>query len=436
MSSSISAKPTLLALILGVCTGLVIYYSQLEFLLAFRDTLEPLGYLWIRALRMVIFPLVISTLIVSILNSSKFASAGKIGVSALMAFIVILCTGGLYSYSLSSFMMGFLPELNMPLNIAVSESTLQLVQNRPPIQFSEWLGSLIPTNPFNALAEGQLLPVIIFTVAFAIALNTAEKAAKETVRYFFEAIYSAMMKLVGWLLIPAPAAIFILAMSFASSMGSDFTSILVYYLIMVCGLLVLATVLLYPIASIFGDTSLQLFTKGVYPSQIVAFTTRSSLASLPALIQGADKELKLDKSVSSLTLPLAVSVFKTNNPISGMCTFLVLGHLFGLDLSVGQTLTFFITMLILSFSSVGIPMGGNAMLGLPAYMAAGIPIEGYLMLKTVDAISDIAKTVVNVTGDMAVATIMNRFYGNKTGSVTEPASLEEKPRAIDLAQQP
>lgn len=357
MSSSISAKPTLLALLFGVCTGLVTHYSQLEFLLALRDVLEPLGYLWIRALRMIIFPLVISTLIVSILNSSQFASAGKIGISALASFIAILCAGGLFSYSLTSFMVGFLPELSSPLNIPISESTLQLVQNRSPVQFSDWLGSLIPTNPFNALAEGQLLPVIIFTVAFALALNTAEESGKRIVLQFFEAVYAAMMKLVGWLLTLAPAAIFILALTFSSNMGSDFTSVLVAYLVIVCTVLVLATILLYPIASALGKMPIRKFAQGVYPAQLVAFGTRSSLASLPALLEGAEKLLKLDRPVANLTLPLAVSVFKTNNPLSSICTLLVLGHLFGLDLSTTQVLTFFCYVTYSKFQQCRNPLG-------------------------------------------------------------------------------
>jgi len=155
------------------------------------------------------------------------------------------------------------------------------------------------------------------------------------------------------------------------------------------------------------------FAQGVLPSQLVALSTRSSLASLPALLTGARDSLKLNPAVASLTLPLAVSMFKINRTISSIFSFLVLGYLFNIDLSTAQVLTFFITTLILSFSSVGIPMGGNAMLSMPAYLAAGIPLEGYLMLKTVGAVPDIFKTLINVTGDMSVATILDRFLSQE-----------------------
>jgi Na+/H+-dicarboxylate symporter len=177
---------------------------------------------------------------------------------------------------------------------------------------------------------------------------------------------------------------------------------------MECGLLVVATLLLYPITCAIGGVSFKRFAQGVFPAQMVAVSTRSSLASLPALLEGARSALKLRPAVSDLVLPLSVSVFKTNRPITSMFGFLLFAHLFGIDLSSAQILTFFITTMVHSFSSVGIPMGGSAMLSLPAYLAVGIPIEGYLLLKTVDSIPDILKTLINVTGDMSVATIINR----------------------------
>jgi Na+/H+-dicarboxylate symporter len=194
-------------------------------------------------------------------------------------------------------------------------------------------------------------------------------------------------------------------------MGLDFTTILLSYLVMVCTLLTLATILLYPITCLLGGVSLRQFAAGVLPAQSVALSTRSSLASLPALLEGSKDILKLNPAVANLTLPLAVSVFKTNRTISSTFSLLVLGHIFGLDLGPIEITTFVITSMILSFSSVGIPMGGNSMLALPAYLAAGVPLEGYLLLKTVNPISDVPKTLVNVTGDMSVATVLNRYFG-------------------------
>jgi proton glutamate symport protein len=208
----------------------------------------------------------------------------------------------------------------------------------------------------------------------------------------------------------APLAIFILCLSFASNMGVELAAILVNYLAMECGILLLATALLYALTSLAGGLSLRRFAAGVLPAQLVAVSTRSSLASLPALLEGARNRLKLQPAVADLVLPLSVAVFKLNRPMTSMFGLLVLAHLFSIDLSTGQILAFFLTTLVISFSSVGIPLGGSAMLSLPAYLAAGIPIEGYLLLKTVDSIPDILKTLLNVTADLSVAAILDRRF--------------------------
>jgi proton glutamate symport protein len=323
--------------------------------------------------------------------------------------VLFLCAGGLFSYVVGSVLIDLLPRGSAAGLVTASNGALTLVPDVEPMSFGDWLGSLIPTNPFAALAEGHLLPVILFTVAFGLALNTTEGAGKQVVHQFFEAIFAAMMTLVGWLLVAAPAAIFILCLSFASELGLEFTSILVNYLLMECGLLIAATLVLYPLTAMLGGVSPQRFAHGVLPAQVVALSTRSSLASLPALLEGARDRLRLNETVANIVLPLSVSVFKTNRPITSMFGFLLLAHLFAVDLTGAQIFAFFITTMILSFSSVGIPLGGSSMLSLPAYLAAGIPIEGYLLLKTVDSIPDIFKTLINVTGDMSVATILNRW---------------------------
>lgn len=407
---SFSPVPSLLALALGMTAGVVAHASGNEVLLSLKSYLEPFGYLWLRALRMIVFPLVISTLVVAILNNSKFASAGRVGSAALALFLVLLCAGGLFSFFAGSALIGWLPEGSGAAMASVADGTRVLDDQARATSMTvgDWLNSLVPNNPFAALAEGQLLPVIFFTVLFGLALNQVEGPGRAVVHQFFEAIFASMMTLVGWLLILAPAAIFILSLSFASNMGLDLAAILVNYLVMECSLLLIATALLYPATCLLGGISLKRFADGVLPAQLVAVSTRSSIASLPALLEGARYRMQLKPAVVDLVLPLAVAVFKVNRPITSMFGLLLLAHLFSIDLTTGQILAFFFTTLVLSFSSAGIPLGGSAMLSLPAYLAVGIPIEGYLLLKTVDSIPDILKTLLNVTGDMSVAAILDR----------------------------
>jgi proton glutamate symport protein len=168
--------------------------------------------------------------------------------------------------------------------------------------------------------------------------------------------------------------------------------------------------LLYPLAALLGRVSIARLAHALAPAQIVAASTRSSLASLPALIEGAERRLGLPGPVTGLVLPLAVATFKLNRTVSSTAKLMFLAHVYGIPLDPGQIGVFVATVLLISFSTPGIPSAGT-LTTLPVYLSFGIPIEGILVLNAVDAIPDIFKTVLNVTGDMSAAAMVARFAG-------------------------
>ena len=206
-----------------------------------------------------------------------------------------------------------------------------------------------------------------------------------------------MMVLVKWILLFTPLGVFALALSLGTSMGGTAAGIVVQYLVLICGVLTAAVLLLYPVTAVFARVSLRTFAWGVFPAQLVA------------LLDGAERRLRIDQEVARLVLPLAVSVFKFNQPVSSTLKLLFIAHLFGIDLGAMQVVTFILTIMIFSFSSLGVPLGGGAMRTLPAYLATGIPIEALILFEAVEAIPDIFKTLLNVTADMSVAMIANRI---------------------------
>ena len=215
------------------------------------------------------------------------------------------------------------------------------------------------------------------------------------------------MVLVGWILKLLPLGVFALSAEFAFRIGVRATGAIAFFVVLLSGILLLVTVLLYPVTAMFGQTSLARFARAVAPAQAVAVSTRSSLASLPALVEGGQKQLDLPDSVTGFVLPLSVAAFKLNRAVSGLVRLLFLAHLFRVPLGPAQLASFVATQLIMSFSTAGIP-GVGSIRSLPAYVAAGIPIEGVLMLNAVDTIPDIFATLANVTADMSVATILSR----------------------------
>jgi Na+/H+-dicarboxylate symporter len=184
--------------------------------------------------------------------------------------------------------------------------------------------------------------------------------------------------------------------------------------ILLSGLLLAFTFALYPVGSVGGGVPVRRFARALVKPQAVAFSTRSSLASLPALMEGATADLRLSPAVSGFVLPLSVSTFKAHRTISDPLELLFLAHLYGITLDASQIATFFVTILVLSFSAVGIPSGGYSFKTLPAFLAVGIPLEGVVILKAVDVIPDLFKTLLNVTADMTAATVVARFVAGGT----------------------
>ena len=201
---------------------------------------------------------------------------------------------------------------------------------------------------------------------------------------------------------------FALAFVMAAGAGITAAGYMGAFVVISCILMIVFTIILYPLTAIVGRVSVRRFARAVAPAQVVAAGTRSSIAALPAMVEGARDELKLPPVATGFILPFAVSTFKLNGTITGTVRLLFVAHVFGVSLSATGIATFLVTIVIMTFSRVGVPGGGSAFRSLPAYLALGLPIEGIVILEAVDAIPDIFKTIINVTGDMSAAAILSR----------------------------
>ena len=417
-----SVTPSLVALGLGLVVGIAAYQTGWAPLHGVLGLVDPVGQLWLRALQMTVFPLVILNLIVAILNSSDTGSFGRLSLGVLALFVLFLAAGGGLAMTAGAVVIRMLPiDPNAGQALAsMSEQAAELA-SRTEVQpsFGAWLMELIPTNPFASLSEGQLLPVLVFTVLFAIALTKVTVENRQVAHRFFQAACEAMLVLVGWVLWVTPLGVFALTAVIASGLGASAVTALVQYVLVTVTFLIGATLLLYPITALLGGESIRRFGRTVLPAQIVAFSTRSSLASLPALLDAAKGRNDIVPGIANLALPLSVSVFKVNRTITSTLRLLLIAHVFGIDITLAQTVTFIVTIIVLSFSSLGIPLGGGGMKSLPAYIAAGVPLEAYILFRAVESIPDIFKTVLNVTCDMSVTVIANRWFRSEFEEQTE-----------------
>jgi Na+/H+-dicarboxylate symporter len=410
------------ALTAGILVGAWAHGSTSPFAAQLLAVMTPVGAVWVDALRMTILPLVVAQLITAV-ASARGRAVGRLGLLSVGAFVALLCLAGLFTTAAAPPLIQY---------VAPSPGVLDGLQPSQPAgpvreapgSAAEWLDGLVPTNVLQAAADDDLLPVIVFTVLFGLALTQVRPEGRHAVLALCRGVAEAMLVLVGWIMFAAPIGVFALALRLASGSGLQTARVLVSFVIVVCALLTLFTILLYPIAVFIGRVPLARFARAVMPAQIVAVSTRSSLASLPTLLEGAERRLRLRTGVSGFVLPLAVSTFKINRTISSPAKLLFLAYLYNIDLSPVQIGSFLIAVLILSFSTVGVPNGGSSFKTLPFYVAAGIPVEGAVILETVEDIPDIFKTVANVTGNMTAAAVVGRLAPGEAAAIAkEPAAV-------------
>ncbi|MFN2397355.1 MAG: dicarboxylate/amino acid:cation symporter [Gemmatimonadaceae bacterium] len=403
---------SLVALAAGLALGIIGHAAGSGTFGALGKAIEPIGAVWVAALQMLVLPLVLTHVLAAIVVSNRNESVGALGAWSVLLFVGMLVIAGIFTLALappiiSSFTVA--PETVASLRAATTvPETARHAESTGHGSFYEWLAGLVPTNLFAAAVRGDVLPLLLFSVVLGIAITRLPAGQREPLGQVFRSLAEAMLLLVRWVLWGTPVAVFVLSYALALEGGGAAAGVLAAWVAIVSLLLVLFTALLYPWSAILGRTTIRTFARSVAPAQLIALSTRSSIAALPALVEGGREHLRLPATATSFVLPLSVSVFKVNRTISSTAKLLFLAHVFGVPLGVGTLATFLVTVIILSFTSAGVPLGGSAFKTLPAYVAAGVPIEAVVILEAVETIPDIFKTVLNVTGDMSVAALLTR----------------------------
>lgn len=395
----------LTALGVAVAGGILIAKSGSDSLVRAADTLAPIGTLWVNAIRMTVIPLVVSLIVVGIASASDMRSIGKLGGRTLLVFFLLLAGVAAVIIPLAPTVFSFFPEgARPPLPPGAAEAASQLAAD-PKQTLAGFLTSLIPTNPIAAAANGAMLPLVIFTMLAALAIARSAPQTRTTLVEFFRAISETMLVLVRWVVLLAPIGIFALLLPVAAHVGTSLVGAIGLY-ILVYSLLTIAVVLaLYPVVAVFGRIPIGRFAKAALPSQLIAFSSSSSIASLPALVESAEQGLNLPKRVTGFVLPLAVSIFKLAAPVSWTVGALFVAWFYNIPIGASQLGVIAFTAVFLAVAGPGVPRGAFILLT-PMFVQIGLPPEGIGILIAVDAIPDTFATVLNVTGDLAAAAIV------------------------------
>ena len=211
----------------------------------------------------------------------------------------------------------------------------------------EWLTGLIPSNVFEAFLNGQIIQVLIITIVFGLAVGQIPEESREVLAGLFSTINDALMQLVRWIRVGMPVGVFALMLGLALSTGVSAAGIVVAFIFMSQGIQLLVVLALYPVAAVMGGVSIRRFAKAVAPVQLVAVSTRSSLASMPVQVESGIKNLGFGPETTSVLVPLAVTLFKLTALTADPVRLLLLAHVFGISLTPGQIVTFLLSVLLL-----------------------------------------------------------------------------------------
>tara|TARA_Y200000002_G_scaffold379263_1_gene388203 strand:- start:282 stop:1508 length:1227 start_codon:yes stop_codon:yes gene_type:complete len=378
----------ILGLVLGVISGIIFP--------TFSSAVKPIGDLFILSIKMLIVPLIFSSLVVGVTGLKDPKKMGRIGMKT---FAMYLFTTAV------AITIGLAIGTVMKPGAGIELATTQTVQTKDAQSFSETFLNIIPKNPVKSMADGNVLQIIVFAILFGMALNLSGKPAEPVIKVV-DGIAEAMYKLTAMVMELAPYGVFALMAYIAQKYGLDVMLPLAKVLIGVyLGCIIHALVTLGGSVSFLARLNPFKFFKGILDALSVAYSTASSSGTLPITIRCARKNLGVSDSISSFVLPLGATINMDGTAMYQGVAALFVAQAYGISLETGDYITIILTSTLASIGSAGVPGAGLIMLTL-VLNSVGLPIEGIALIAGIDRILDMARTTVNVVGDCMVTVLV------------------------------
>jgi len=399
-------KKILIGMFLGVIVGTVMGPDA--------AVLKPLGTLFINAIKMLIVPLVFFSLIVGITSMKDTQKMGRIGLKAIVLYMGTTSVAITIGLGLAAI---FMPGAGLNMVASAADT---IAPNAPTLV--QTLLDMIPKNPVGALAAGNILQIIVFAIGLGVSLALIGDKADPAIK-LFESLAEAMYKLTELVMKLAPYGVFGLMAWVSGIYGIDvLLPLLKVIAVVYLGALIHIAVFYSGMISLLGRLNPVRYLKSLANPAAVAFTTTSSSGTLPATIKASREELGVSKGVASFVLPLGATINMDGTALyQGVCA-LFIAQAFGIDLAASDYITIILTATLASIGTAGVPGAGLIMLSL-VLTTVGLPLEGLAIVAGIDRILDMARTTVNICGDMMVTLLVAKsedelekdiFDGNKT----------------------
>ncbi|MBA4754111.1 MAG: dicarboxylate/amino acid:cation symporter [Sphingobium sp.] len=368
---------------------------------------QPVGSAWLNGLQMPLIPLIFALLVTGIAQAATTARSSGMAGRAILLFALLLTASAAVAALVGPLMLHLWPVPPGAVGaLSGAEGIAQVPDVRPSAQ---WLLGFIPTNPIRSAAEGQVVAVVLFALIFGFAVTRIAEARRAQLTGLFEALAEALLVVVGWVLWLAPIGVFALALVAGARSGLATAGALLHYIGFIVLICVIVTLLVYPLAVLLGRIGPGRFARAALPAQAIAFSTQSSIASLPAMIQASDGPLAVRETSRSIVLPLAISLFRITSPPANLGVALYVAAMNGVALGPTQLVMGVLVAAIVSLAAVGLPSQITFFTTTgPICLAMGVPVEALPLLLAVETVPDIFRTVGNVTADMAVARIVDQ----------------------------
>jgi Na+/H+-dicarboxylate symporter len=392
------------AIVLGLVCGLLLGFGAAvtgsDVLHAAAAGVAPLGAAFVRLIRLVVIPLVGSTLFSAVATIGDLRRLGRLGLHTL---------GFLWGTTLIAIITGMLvtsAALPFAGTLTIAPAAGSVAPPAPP-GFFDFLLGLIPENPVKAAADGALLPLIVFTVLFAAAAAALPEGQRTRLVDLADAVTAALIRLIHWILWTAPVGVFALAAPLAADAGLDLLrSLGIFIAAVIVGLLIFTAAVYVPFVRFVARVPGRRFLTACVEPAAIAFSTTSSAATLPAMFNATDR-LHLPRALASFVLPIGAAVSRSGSALYQGSAVVFLGHLYGAGVSPGELIAALFATFLVALTIAPVPSASVVTLP-PALAAVGVPIDGIGIMLGIDRIPDMFRTVVNVIGNVAATAVVRR----------------------------